>query len=56
MGDDHSVNEAPPCREPSRQERGNSVVGYFHFETAGTARNYFAYNFIKIHRTLRMSP
>jgi hypothetical protein len=42
-------------------------VGYFHFETAGdrgilenhaaaTAPNYFAYNFIKIHRTLRMSP
>jgi hypothetical protein len=54
----------------------HSVVGYFHFETAGerytrlsngfsrklenhaaaTALNYFAYNFIKIHRTLRMSP
>jgi len=27
------------------------VVGYFHF-----ALNYFADNFIKIHRTLRTSP
>jgi hypothetical protein len=37
------------------------VVGYFHFETASdppaaTALNYSGYNFIKIHRTLRMSP
>ena len=33
-------------------------MGYFDFETAGNhgALNYFAYNFIKIHRTLRMSP
>jgi hypothetical protein len=42
--------------------------GYFHFETADDraanwkskrlqpALNYFAYNFIKIHRTLRISP
>jgi hypothetical protein len=37
--------------------------GFFHFETGGklenhaaaTALNYFAYNFIKIHRTLRTS-
>jgi hypothetical protein len=35
--------------------RGGSVVGYFHFETARKL-NYFAYNFIKIHRTLRTSP
>jgi hypothetical protein len=34
------------------------VVGYFHFEpaAAATALKYFADNFIKIHRTLRMSP
>jgi hypothetical protein len=44
-------------------------VGYFHFETlskgfsrkrenhaAATALNYFAYNFIKIHPALRVSP
>jgi len=43
-------------------------VGYFHFETADDraanwkttrlrpALNYSAYNFIKIHRTLRISP
>ena len=30
----------------------NGVVGYFHF----VALNYFAYNFIKIQRTLRTSP
>lgn len=30
-----------------------SVVGY---HAAATALNYFAYNFIKIHRTLRVSP
>ena len=26
------------------------------FDGPATALNYFAYNFIKIHRTLRMSP
>jgi hypothetical protein len=31
----------------------NGVVGN---HAAATALNYFAYNFIKIHRTLRMSP
>jgi hypothetical protein len=31
-----------------------SVVGYF--EAASIALNYFAYNFIKIHRTLRVPP
>jgi hypothetical protein len=34
-------------------ERSKAVVGYF---AAATALNYFAYNFIKIHRTLRTSP
>ena len=29
-------------------------MGYFH--AAATALNYFAYNFIKVHRTLRTSP
>jgi hypothetical protein len=29
-------------------------VGYF--EEAAVALNYFAYNFIKIHRSLRVSP
>jgi len=41
------------------KEVAPSVVGYFHFETAGDRgilETYFAYNFIKIHRTLRMSP
>jgi hypothetical protein len=38
------------------------VVGYFEFSrklenhAAATALNYFAYNFIRIHRTLRTSP
>jgi hypothetical protein len=33
------------CRRPARRHRGNRV-----------ALGYFAYNFIKIHRTLRVTP
>ena len=33
-----------------------SVVGYLENHAAATTLNYFAYNFIKIHRTLRVSP
>ena len=40
---------------------GKWVVGYFEWileiaNRAAAALNYLAYNFIKIHRTLRMSP
>lgn len=31
-------------------------MGYFENHAAATARNYFAYNFIKIYRTLRTTP
>ena len=37
---------------PSSNEVQVNVVNH----AAATALNYFAYNFIKIHRTLRMSP
>ena len=43
-------------------EKGNQGAGANGFSrklrnhVAATALNYFAYNFIKIHRTLRMSP
>jgi hypothetical protein len=42
--------------------RFSNAGGCFHFSrklenhAAAVALNYFAYNFIKIHRTLRMSP
>jgi hypothetical protein len=53
----------PPCATGGKRLM-LSVVGYlsngFSRKTqnhaAATALNYFAYNFIKIHRTLRMSP
>ncbi len=41
-----------PDSNPNLRIHGVQVVGYFHF----VALNYFAYNFIKIHRTLRTSP
>jgi hypothetical protein len=34
----------------------NGFSRKFQNHAAATALNYFAYNFIKIHRTLRMSP
>ena len=41
-------------KEPRRRANGFSRKLRNH--VAATALNYFAYNFIKIHRTLRMSP
>ena len=32
------------------------MVGYFENPCAAVALGYFAYNFIKIHRTLRVTP
>ena len=41
-------------KEPRRRANGFSRKLRNH--VAATALNYFAYNFTKIHRTLRMSP
>jgi hypothetical protein len=43
-----------PAGSGKREQVGHQVVCYFH--AAATALNYFACNFIKIHRTLHMSP
>ena len=43
-----------PAGRGKREQMVIEVVGYFY--AAATALNYFAYNFIKIHRTLRMNP
>jgi len=45
-----------PLLKPTLGSGLSAEVAYVAYPAAATALNYFAYNFIKIHRTLRTSP
>ena len=45
-----------PLLKPTLGSGLSAEVAFVAYLAAATALNYFAYNFIKIHRTLRTSP